>query len=191
MRPVLSYSSIWEMKGVKKKNILITGLPGVGKTTLIRRVVEALKDLGPIGFYTREIREGGIRKGFEWVSLDGRRGILSHVGLKGPYRVGKYRVDVEGFEGFLQSFFLLSASAGLIVIDEIGKMECFSEKFREGVRRLLDSDSVVMATLALRGSGFIAEVKQRKDVEIYQVTQGNRDSLWSEILEECRRNVLR
>ncbi len=177
------------MKGSKRKNLLITGLPGVGKTTLIRKIVEALSDLQPIGFYTLEIREEGVRRGFELVSLDGRRRVLSHVDLRSPYRVGKYGVDVEGFEDFLQSLRLLSSSARLMVIDEIGKMECFSEKFREGTRQLLDSDGIVIATVPFRGGEFIAEVKGRKDVKIYEMTKGNRDSLLSEILEECRRST--
>ena len=78
------------MRRLKRKNLLITGLPGVGKTTLMKRISEALMDLNPVGFYTEEIREEGIRKGFELVSLDGRRAILSHTDIRSPYRVGKY-----------------------------------------------------------------------------------------------------
>jgi len=86
-----------------KKNILITGLPGVGKTTLIKKLSEELKHLHPAGFYTEEIREEGQRKGFELISLDGKRGLLSHKDIKSPYRVGQYKVDIEGFENFLDS----------------------------------------------------------------------------------------
>ena len=43
-----------------KKNLLITGLPGVGKTTLVKKLSEALKSLYPVGFYTEEIRERGL-----------------------------------------------------------------------------------------------------------------------------------
>ena len=87
---------------LEKKNLLITGLPGVGKTTLMRKVYEALKNFHPVGFYTAEIREEGMRKGLELISLEGKRGILSHVDIKSPYRVGRYKVDVRGFEDFLE-----------------------------------------------------------------------------------------
>ena len=91
-----------------KIHILITGLPGSGKTTLFKRLLDALRNLNPTGFYTSEIREGGTRKGFRLKSLDGRSGVLAHVGFQTGYRVGKYAVDLEGFEAFLRPFVLLS-----------------------------------------------------------------------------------
>ena len=78
--------------GLTKNNILITGLPGIGKTTLIKKLSEELRNFHPVGFYTAEIREEGIRNGFELISLDGRKGLLSHIDIKSPYRVGKYKI---------------------------------------------------------------------------------------------------
>ena len=164
------------------KNILITGLPGVGKTTLIKRLSEELKDYHPVGFYTAEIREEGVRKGFELIGLDGRRGVLSHTNIKSPYKVSKYRVDIESFEDFLDSILFLDSSTRLIIIDEIGKMECFSDKFRRLLKEVLDSKKLLIATIALKGSGFIAEIKERPDVKIFEITQGNRETLLPEIL---------
>jgi nucleoside-triphosphatase len=86
------------------KNILVTGLPGVGKTTLVRRVGDQLKDLKCAGFYTAEIRKGGVRKGFELIDFAGRRRVLAHVRFKSPFRVGKYSVDVKHFEDFLDEY---------------------------------------------------------------------------------------
>ena len=74
---------------VRNKNILITGLPGTGKTTLLRNVAEELKPLHPAGFFSLEIRETNIRKGFEMVSLGGEKGLLAHVNLTSPYQVGR------------------------------------------------------------------------------------------------------
>ena len=146
-----------------KKNILITGLPGVGKTTLIKNIVEALKDLRPVGFYTSEIREDGTRKGFELISLDGRKRLLAHTDIQSPHRVGKYKVDVRGFEDFLKSIPLRNPSTRLIIIDEIGKMECFSERFKECLIECLNSEKWVLTTIALKGSRFIEEIKRRRD----------------------------
>ena len=118
------------------KNILITGLPGVGKTTLIRRLAEEIKNFHPAGFYTAEIREGGIRKGFELISLDGKKGLLSHIDIKSPYRVSKYKVDIKGFGDFLNSIAFSCPATRLIIIDEIGKMECLSDKFRNLIKEI-------------------------------------------------------
>jgi len=83
-----------EAMTVSKKNILITGLPGTGKTTLLRKIAEELKPFHPVGFFTSEIREANTRKGFELRSLNGKKGLLAHVDITSPYRVGKYKVDV-------------------------------------------------------------------------------------------------
>ena len=167
-----------------KKNLLITGLPGVGKTTLIRRLYEALKEFHPIGFYTAEIREEGVRKGFELVTLEGKRRVLSHVDIKSRYRVGRYKVDVSGFEDFLDGISFFDPSSNMMMVDEIGKMECLSDKFEKILKKILDSEKWVIATIALKGSGLIAGVKQRQDIKLFEITQNNRDVLFSEILKE-------
>jgi len=171
---------------VIKKNILITGLPGVGKTTLIRKISEELKHLHPVGFYTTEIREEGMRKGFELISLEGRKGILSHINIKSPYRVGKYKVDIKSFEDFLDQIKFFGPAVDLIIIDEIGKMECYSDKFKKLLKEILDSEKWVIATIAHKGSGLIEEVKKRKDIKLFEMTSSNRDSLFSEILKEIK-----
>ena len=169
-----------------KKNVFITGLPGVGKTTLIKRIFEALKHLHPIGFYTAEIKEGGERKGFELISLEGKRSLLSHKEVRSPYQVGHYKVDVENFEDFLNSIPFSDPLTHLIIIDEIGKMECLSDQFKKILEEILDSEKRVVATIALKGGGLIAGVKERDDVKIFEITKKNRDSLFLEILKEMR-----
>ena len=166
-----------------KKNLLITGLPGVGKTTLIKKLSEALQSFHPVGFYTEEIREGGVRKGFELMSLEGKRGLLSHKKISSSYKVGQYKVDIKGFEDFLGSISFLDPFTRLIIIDEIGKMECLSDLFKKLLKEILDSEKWVIATIALKGSGLIAEVKERKDVKLFEITRKNRDSLLKEILD--------
>ncbi len=170
-----------------KKNLLITGLPGIGKTTLIKKLSEELKHLHPAGFYTEEIREEGVRKGFELISLDGKRGLLSHKDIKSPYRVGSYKVDIESFENFLDSVPFFGPLSHLIIIDEIGKMECLSDRFKNLLKKIFNSGTLVIATIALRGVGLIVEIKEREDVKLFELTHPNRETLLSEILKEIKR----
>ena len=156
-------------------NLLITGLPGVGKTTLIRNVCHSLSGVRLCGFYTEEIREKAIRKGFRLVAFSGESAILSHVNTKSPVRVGKYGVDVAGFEEFLARALLMDQETELVVIDEIGKMECLSPRFVILLREFLDSDRTVLATISAHGGGVIAEVRRRADITLYEITRKNRD----------------
>jgi len=165
-----------------KTNLFITGLPGCGKTTLFKKLAGKLQTLRPIGFYTEEIREGGVRKGFALRSLDGRQGVLAHVNLSGSGRVGKYGVDVAGFDRFLGEISLDDPEAGLAMIDEIGKMECLSQRFQGIIKELLASERLVIATIAQHGGGLIDEIKRRRDVQIHTLTTQNRDAIFQTIL---------
>lgn len=156
-----------------ERHILISGYPGCGKTTLLVRLARRLGDLQPAGFYTEEIREGGVRQGFRLVGLDGREGLLAHVRHSSRQRVGRYGVDVAGFEAFLDGLRL----ADLVFVDEVGRMECLSPRFVALMRELLASGRVVVATVALRGSGFIAEVKRGEGDAVTILTPGNREAL--------------
>ncbi len=173
--------------GLTKKNILITGLPGVGKTTIIKKLSEELRKFHPVGFYTEEIREKGIRKGFKLIGLDGGEGILSHVDVKSTYTVGKYKVDINSFENFIDSIPFFDHTISFIIIDEIGKMECLSEKFTKLMKVILDSEKLVAATIALRGIGLIEEIKKRDDIKIFEITPSNRESILFEILSDIKR----
>jgi len=165
-----------------KKNILITGLPGTGKTTLIVRLAGRLAALRPAGFFTEEIRERGARLGFAFQSFDGRKGVLSQVDFPGPHRVGKYGVDVAGFERFLDAVPFRAPESKLVVIDEIGKMECLSARFREIVAEILGAPEPLVATVALKGTGFIDRVKARSDVRLFVIDRENRDRLLEELV---------
>lgn len=163
--------------------LLLTGPPGVGKTTVIRRVAATLDDRRPGGFYTEEMRGSGRRLGFRLVTFDGRDAVLAHVHHRGPYRVGRYGVDVSVLDGLAASALGPPATTtGLYLIDEIGKMECLSDRFVAAVRRLIDSSVIVIATVAERGEGLIAEVKRRPAVEMWQVTRDARDALPAEVM---------
>lgn len=172
------------------RKILITGVPGVGKTTILRGIAGRLSEFEPVGFFTEEIRRQGVRVGFALSDLTGRQGVLSHRDFGGPHRVGSYRVDVAGFESFLAKIPFFDPSAQLIVVDEIGKMECFSAAFRDLVHRLIKGNKPFVASVAKRGGGLIAEVKSLPGVELFELTRRNRDSLQERIAAEIRQGVL-
>jgi nucleoside-triphosphatase len=164
---------------------LLTGPPGCGKTTVVRRVVEALGDLRLAGFYTQEVRERGQRTGFEIIGLGGQRCLLAHVDWPTHQRVGRYGVEPARLEPIMEAELGQSPEdVNVYLIDEIGKMECLCPAFVPAVRRLLDGPVSVLATVALRGGGFIAEVKARPDVRLVAVDPANRDALPSQIVAE-------
>ena len=166
----------------KSAKILLTGLPGCGKTTAIMKIIAGLDCMSVAGFYTEEIRENNNRKGFRWKRLDGDTGVFAHVDIKGRFKVGKYGVDVADFEKAVVP--ILDAEqtdAELFVIDEIGKMECFSEKFIAAARKLLASDKSVLATVARKGAGLISEVKNHQGMQLFNITRENREGTVAEI----------
>ena len=164
------------------RHILLTGLPGVGKTTVIKQLADSLVAHHPDGFFTQEIREDGIRKGFELVTLNGQHQPLSHVTFPGPFRVGRYGVDLASFEKLLEALDLRHSPSRVVILDEIGKMECLSQRFIEEVKALLDSPKMVIATVGLKGGGFPARIRNRPDCQVFTVTLSNRSTSSSTLL---------
>lgn len=165
------------------RTLLITGSPGVGKTTVVRRVGAALRDRRIGGFVTDEIRIDGRRVGFELCTAAGQRQLLAHVELASAHRVGRYGVDLEALDRIVAQTLEGDDDVEIYLIDEIGKMECLSERFCAAMRRLLDRPRPVLATVALHGGGLIAEVKARDDVLMGRVTQANRDRMPDRIVQ--------
>ena len=169
--------------------ILLTGAPGCGKTTLIRRALAQLKRPAG-GFFTQELRQSGVRQGFEIDTLDGQRGRLAQVGLPSRYKVGKYGVDLAFLDGVAVPQIYAAAQAGqLIVVDEIGPMELFSSRFRQMVLDLLAGRAGLLGTIVKRSHPFADQIKQHPEVEIIEVHANNREALISVLarrLEDTR-----
>jgi nucleoside-triphosphatase len=176
--------------------LLLTGRPGVGKTTLIRSVVAQLGTRAG-GFYTEEIREAGRRTGFRLVTLDESTAILAGLNIPGPYRVGRYGVHLSNLErvgvGALWRA-IRRPDLSVVVIDEIGKMELFSAAFREAVLAGLDSPKAVIGTITMARSPWVDAVKARTTVTLLEVTLENRSAfpeLILDWLQQDRRETLR
>jgi len=162
-------------------NIMITGYPRTGKTTLIMKVVEkTTKNVA--GFYTEEIRnELGGREGFEVIGVrTGKKGMLAHVNAQSDKRVGKYYVTLKEFEEIALEEMKLKTD--IMIIDEIGKMELFSRPFKEKLLKCLESKNV-LATITMRGGGaFVEQIKKREDVELLEITVENREEMIQKII---------
>ncbi|MGQ9710657.1 MAG: NTPase [Anaerolineae bacterium] len=159
--------------------LLLTGRPGIGKTTVIKAVAEAL---GPRagGFYTEEIRGPGGRKGFRLVTLDGEEAVMAHVEFRGPRipRVGRYGVDVEAIARVGVGAIQRAMREGrIVVVDEIGKMELFCGPFKEAVLQALGGPYTVLATVMAHPNPWADAIKAMPTVTLWEVTMENRDEM--------------
>ena len=165
------------------RTILLTGRPGIGKTTVIRKVVERLGGRAG-GFYTAEIRKGGRRQGFKIITLGGQQGILSHVNIKGSPRVSKYGVNLKDLEQIgVVALRQAVVGADCIVVDEIGKMELFSEEFRKAVMEAVGSEKIVLGTVMVTRHPWVDALKALPQVSVLEVTRDNRDKMAPLVME--------
>jgi nucleoside-triphosphatase len=161
--------------------LLLTGPPGVGKTTVLRRVADGLEGVRLAGFLTEEIRQAGARRGFRAVTFDGRAWDMARVDFPGPARVGRYGVDLAVIDR-LAALLDPGRAVDVWLVDEIGKMECLSRAFVAAVQALLEAPMPVVATIALRGAGAIEAIKQRGDTTLWSVSPATRDALPGRVL---------
>jgi nucleoside-triphosphatase len=166
------------------QKILLTGRPGCGKTTLVKRVVHALAPSAG-GFYTEEVREHGARVGFKIVTLDGKEALLAHVDFKTTERVGKYGLDLSALQTVgIEALRTAVHARKLVVIDEIGPMEIRSPIFRDVVNEAFNSGAPILATITARSFPFTDAIKKRADVTMIEVRPSNRDQLVSELSDQ-------
>jgi len=166
---------------VKHRNILYTGLPGCGKSTIIEKIVQRI-NRPSTGFFTREIRDKGRRVGFSITTLDGQQGILAHIDIRSHIRVGRYGVYIRDIEKIAVPSMRPENDNVILVVDEIGKMECFSGLFRQTLMNILDATNTVVGSISLKGDAFIGAIKKRPDTLLISVSEKNRDFLVDEFL---------
>ncbi len=166
---------------MNKKNIFITGRPGIGKTTMIKRLIKDLRlDAG--GFYTEEIREQGIRKGFRIRSISGEEGIFAHVNIEAPYRVSKYGIDIQILNTIgVKAIDDAIEKNTVVIIDEIGRMEIFSPDFQKAVVRALDSKKPVLGVIQQRENPFLDSIRRRGDVELFCLKENTHEEVFQMI----------
>ena len=169
------------------KNFIITGRPGTGKSTLIKNIIrEAKKNQVTVGgISTPENRGPQGRTGFFLIDLQtGTKHVMASLHPQGPPRVGRYYVHLDTVETHgANAIQNAIQNCQLICIDEIGKMELYSESFKDMVLKALDTKKVV-ATIMERSHLFCDTIKKRKDTTLYRVTKENRDKLVNIIKKE-------
>ena len=170
-------------------NLLITGRPRVGKTTLIQKLAQHLGNKAA-GFTTGEIREGGNRVGFSITSLSGEEGILARVGIKSSYTLGRYGIDIDAMDRVGTASLtraLEDPTVEWIVVDEVGKMEEYSKEFKRVMLMALDSPKNVIATIRLHDSEYTKAIKARDDAELIHLTVPEREAAYHKLTEAMRR----
>ena len=164
-----------------KQVYLLTGIPGTGKTRLIKEAIAVMGGKAG-GFYTEEIRAGGVRQGFRLVTLDGQSAILAHVKIRSKYRVGKYGVDIDSLDRLgVAALHQAARQCDMVVVDEIGKMELLSADFKKTVAEIIDSGKRVLGTIMLSSHPWANAIKRRPQVDLVPLTGANYHQISTEL----------
>lgn len=171
--------------------ILLTGKPGVGKSSILKKVAADLK-MQKYGIVAKEIKNGqGRRIGFEAISIDGKNRVFAHKSsFKTEFAVGEYYVDVEAINGFVVPELKkgLGKDNSVVFIDEIGRMQSFSAEFLKIIRDLFASGSNLLAAIVLEDEPWSLKFKKHPGVILIEVNTENREYL-EEILEDAFSNT--
>ena len=170
-------------------NVLITGAPGIGKTSLISRLYRDLTPLVIKGFYKKAIHEYQILKGYRLATFDFQELVLAHIHIVGPDRFEDFGLNLDGFEKLIINQLSPDPNVELFLVDEIGVMECTSLQFRQIILKVINSDIPLIATLASLNVLDILKIRNRKDISILNMTHKNREFIWKDVLVEISRPI--
>ncbi len=163
--------------------ILITGQPGCGKTTLIKKVARSLS-VPFCGFFTNEILQRGRRVGFEIESFAGNKAVMSHIDIKSPYRVGKYGVDIESIDRIAVFEIEIAITENrLLIVDEIGKMELFSDRFKESILKVIQSEIPFLGTILYKPHPFCDRLKDSRGIKLLTFRMSEYDKTYAKIIQ--------
>ncbi len=162
---------------------LITGPPGCGKTTLIKKVARSLS-IPFCGFFTNEIRHGRRRVGFEIESFAGDKAVMSHLDIKSPHRVGKYGVDIESIDRIAAFEIEIALSENrLLIIDEIGKMELFSKRFEDLILKVFQAEIPFLGTILYKPHPFCDRLKDSPGIKLITLKMSEYDKTYGKIVQ--------
>jgi nucleoside-triphosphatase len=169
---------------------LLTGSPGVGKSTVLLHIVEALRARGYSvgGMISREMRTNVARVGFEILSLSsGQQGWLARVNEPVGPQVGRYRVNLRDLDGIgVQAILQAVENSDVVAIDEVGPMELFSGRFQNVVKKAIESRKLVIGVIHLRArNSLIDDLKADADAQVYVVRREDREKLQEAIVERA------
>ena len=166
---------------------LVTGEPGVGKSTVVSKVILRLMSSGVIvgGCLAAEQRVKGARVGFEVRDLtNGTKGELASVSASLGPKVGRYRVNLKdmaavGARGVSDA----AMRSEVIIIDEVGPMELVSPEFRRAVKSCMDSGKPMLAVIHERlDDDLLNDLKASTEPPL-EVTLTNREDITDQLYE--------
>jgi nucleoside-triphosphatase len=167
--------------------IILTGAPGVGKTTIVRDVAQKLKEGGVRvgGVVSREIRTNNVRTGFEFIDLaTSDSDILASITGNGP-RVGKYYVNLSGCRFAAERLINALVTSEVIICDEIGPMELKSKELVDVVKNLLNIDNkvIVIVVMHQKLEHPLADEFRKKSSSLISINLRNREGLIKTLLD--------
>ena len=173
------------------KTLLLTGHPGIGKTTIIRNVIAQVGNKAG-GFYTEEIVGPGGRKGFRLITLDGKETVMAHVDLRSPktLTVGRYGVDVKALERVgIAALRRAMQEKKLVIVDEIGTMELYSRAFCDAVMLAILGPTPVLGTIMSHSHPESDVFKTLAQVTLWEVNRTTRDGLTGKVMAWLNKNT--
>lgn len=164
--------------------LFLTGPPRSGKSTAIKTIINTLGHEKFKGFYTEEIRMNDKREGFKIITMDGREGILASIHFESDVRLSRYGLDMNVFEELCISSIKNDSEDKIILIDEVGPMQMYSQKFKTYLETIMKDNSPVLGTIYVDEHPWIDGFKKDHELELIHVNPTNRDDVPKDIISK-------